>query len=103
MPRSFVEQLLLDALLRVQIWFNWVILKILTTGLTNGLKQSTKLPLSSFFNGGQSVAFKEIISRYKSLYSGAFYERFVLGKWVAAQGLFIHFIVQHCKASNEGL
>ena len=29
---------------------------------------------------------KEIISRYKSLYSGAFYERFVLGKWVAADG-----------------
>lgn len=25
--------------------------------------------------------------RYESLYSGAFYDRFVLGKWVAAQGL----------------
>jgi len=30
---------------------------------------------------------KEIISRYKTLYSGAFYERFVEGKWVAADGL----------------
>lgn len=30
---------------------------------------------------------KEILTRYKSLYSGAFYERFVLGKWVAADGL----------------
>ncbi len=30
---------------------------------------------------------EEIITRYKSLYSGAFYERFVLGKWVAADGL----------------
>ena len=29
----------------------------------------------------------EIISRYHSLYNGTFYERFVEGKWVAAQGL----------------
>ena len=29
----------------------------------------------------------EIKSRYKSLYTGAFYERFVEGKWVAADGL----------------
>ena len=29
----------------------------------------------------------EIKCRYKSLYSGAFYERFVEGKWVAADGL----------------
>ena len=27
-----------------------------------------------------------IIRRYEKLYSGAFYERFVLGRWVAAQG-----------------
>ena len=27
-----------------------------------------------------------IVRRYEKLYSGAFYERFVLGKWVAAQG-----------------
>ena len=29
----------------------------------------------------------EVIERYKSLYSGTFYERFVEGKWVAAEGL----------------
>ncbi len=29
----------------------------------------------------------EIIRRYESLYSGAFYKRFVEGKWVAADGL----------------
>ncbi|MCM1114365.1 MAG: PBSX family phage terminase large subunit [Clostridium sp.] len=28
-----------------------------------------------------------VINRYKSLYSGAFYERFVEGKWVTADGL----------------
>jgi PBSX family phage terminase large subunit len=30
---------------------------------------------------------KDIIKRYETLYSGAFYERFVLGKWVATDGL----------------
>lgn len=30
---------------------------------------------------------KEVIERYKRLYSGAFYERFVLGRWTAAEGL----------------
>ena len=29
----------------------------------------------------------DIINRYRTLYSGAFYERFVEGKWVAADGL----------------
>lgn len=28
----------------------------------------------------------DILKRYETLYTGAFYERFVLGKWVAAQG-----------------
>ena len=30
---------------------------------------------------------REVIKRYKNLYSGAFYERFIEGKWVAADGL----------------
>jgi PBSX family phage terminase large subunit len=29
----------------------------------------------------------QVLKRYETLYSGTFYERFVLGKWVAAQGL----------------
>lgn len=28
----------------------------------------------------------EVLARYETMYSGAFYERYVLGKWVAAQG-----------------
>ena len=30
---------------------------------------------------------KKVIRRYESLYSGTFYERFVEGKWVAAEGI----------------
>ena len=29
----------------------------------------------------------EIINRYKTLYTGVFYERFILGKWVLAEGI----------------
>lgn len=34
---------------------------------------------------------REMRERYRKLYSGAFYERFVLGKWVAADGLIYPF------------
>ena len=44
-----------------------------------------------------------IIKRYKSLYSGAFYERFVEGKWVAAQGLVYPFFSESaCVALPKG-
>ncbi len=33
----------------------------------------------------------EMLKRYSSLYSGTFYERFVLGRWVAAEGLIYPF------------
>lgn len=29
----------------------------------------------------------EIIDRYKSMYTGVFYNRFILGQWVAADGI----------------
>ena len=34
---------------------------------------------------------RKIINRYKKLYSGVFYRRFVLGEWVAAKGLVYDF------------
>ena len=42
--------------------------------------------------------------RYESLYSGAFYDRFVLGKWVAAQGLVYPFFSRSVHvAEPEGI
>lgn len=35
---------------------------------------------------------RDMIKRYESLYSGTFYERFILGKWVAAEGLVYPFM-----------
>lgn len=90
MPRSFVEQ----ALARCSIdgskfffncnpeyphhWFNEEWIK----------KKNEKNMLYIHFKMEDNPSLtKEIIERYKSLYSGAFYERFIEGKWVAAQGL----------------
>ncbi|MBQ2605008.1 MAG: PBSX family phage terminase large subunit [Clostridia bacterium] len=89
MPRSFVEQ----ALARCSVdgskfWFNcnpeypqhwfrqeWI------------LKQKEKKVLYIHFTMDDNPSLsKEVVQRYKSLYSGAFYRRFVEGKWVASAG-----------------
>lgn len=90
MPRSFVEQ----ALARCSVegstfWFNcnpehpqhwfyqeWIV--------KHQAKNALYLHFSLRDNPSLSPA---MIRRYESLYSGAFFERFVLGKWVAAEGL----------------
>lgn len=90
MPRSFVEQ----ALARCseenakfffncnpenpQHWFyrEWI----------KKTKQKNALYLHFVMEDNPSLS-PEVIERYKSLYSGTFYERFVEGKWVAAEGL----------------
>lgn len=35
---------------------------------------------------------QKMLERYKKLYSGSFYERFVLGKWIASEGLIYPFM-----------
>ena len=47
---------------------------------------------------------RAVISRYKNLYSGAFYERFIEGKWVAADGLVYPMFSakRHIKKSSGG-
>lgn len=89
MPRSFVEQ----ALARCSIdgskfwfncnpeypfhWFNqeWI----------KKAQSKNTLYLHFKMEDNPSLA-PAIIERYKSLYSGVFYERFVLGKWVKTHG-----------------
>ena len=33
------------------------------------------------------VQLLKTLARYKSSYTGAFYERYILGRWIAAEGL----------------
>ena len=90
MPRSFVEQALARCSLEdARYWFNcnpehpfhwfyneWILKK----------EQKRMLYLHFKMEDNPSLS-REVISRYKNLYSGAFYERFIEGKWVAADGL----------------
>ena len=90
MPRSFVEQALARCSVSgSKIWFScnpsypyhwfyreWV------------LKASEKNALYLHFTMDDNPSLsEEVRERYKRLYSGTFYDRFVLGKWVAAEGL----------------
>lgn len=89
MPRSFVEQALARCSVEgSKFWFNcnpeypqhwfrqeWI------------LKRKEKKVLYIHFKMEDNpLLSKEILERYKSLYSGAFYQRFVEGKWIAAAG-----------------
>lgn len=89
MPRSFVEQ----ALARCSVdgskfWFNcnpdnpghWFYIHWMKQ-----LKKRNALYLHFTMDDNLSLS-EEIKDRYKSLYSGLFYKRFILGQWVAASG-----------------
>lgn len=89
MPRSFVEQALARCSVEgSKLWFNcnpehpmhwfheeWI--------KKRDEKNCCYLHFTMKDNPSLTPA---IIRRYERLYSGAFYERFVLGRWVAAQG-----------------
>lgn len=90
MPRSFVEQAIARCSVKnAKFWFNcnpehpfhwfyneWI------------LKKDEKNMLYIHFKMEDNPSLpKEVIKRYKSLYSGVFYERFIDGKWVVADGI----------------
>ena len=97
MPRSFVEQ----ALARCSVdgskfWFNcnpehpqhWFYQEWI-------LQSQQKNALYLHFTMQDNPALSpEVIARYEQLYSGAFYERFIRGRWVAAQGLVYPFLTR---------
>ncbi len=90
MPRSFVEQAVARcSVTGSKLWFNcnpenplhwfnkeWI----------EKAEEKNCLYLHFVMEDNPSLS-KSIIERYRSLYSGAFFERFVEGKWVAAEGL----------------
>ena len=90
MPRSFVEQALARCSLDgSKLWFNCNPDTPLHWFYEEWIKKSEEkncLYLHFTMDDNPSLT-PAIKRRYESLYSGAFYDRFVLGKWVAAQGL----------------
>lgn len=90
MPRSFVEQAIARCSpANAKFWFNcnpehpfhWFYTQWIQ-------KHRLKNILYIHFKMTDNPSLpRAVIERYKNLYSGAFYERFVEGKWVAADGL----------------
>lgn len=90
MPRSFVEQALARcSVTGSKLWFNcnpdnpyhwfyreWIVKAV----------QKNTLYLHFTMDDNPSLS-QKIKSRYERLYSGAFYDRFVLGKWTASLGV----------------
>lgn len=89
MPRSFVEQAIARCSVNgSKFWFNcnpehpghWFYREWI-------LKKNEKNALYLHFRMEDNPSLSdEMLNRYKSLYSGSFYQRFVEGKWVAAHG-----------------
>lgn len=95
MPRSFVEQALARCSVEgAKYWFNcnpdypqhwfrqeWILKRESKKALYIKFKMEDNPSLSA-----------EIIDRYKKLYSGPFYRRFVEGEWIAAAGVVYPFM-----------
>lgn len=90
MPRSFVEQALARcSVAGAKFWFNcnpehpqhW----FYQTWIQQADKRNC-LYLHFLMTDNPSLS-ADVIRRYESLYTGAFYDRFIRGKWVAAEGL----------------
>lgn len=90
MPRSFVEQALARCSPQgAKFWFNCNPENPLHWFYEEWIKKAESkncLYLHFLMKDNPSLS-KKVIKRYEKLYSGTFYERFVLGKWVATQGL----------------
>lgn len=90
MPRSFVEQgLARCSVTGSKYWFNcnpdkpdhWFYQEWI-------LRQQEKNALYLHFQLEDNPGLSEhIINRYKSMYSGVFYQRYILGQWVRAEGI----------------
>ena len=89
-PRSFVEQALARCSVEgSKFWFNCNPENPSHWFYKEWIKKCDKkncFYLHFVMEDNPSLS-EEMLARYKALYSGAFYERFVLGKWVAADGL----------------
>ncbi len=97
MPRSFVEQALARCSVEgSKFWFNcnpenpahWFYREWIKRA-----KSRNALYLHFTMRDNPSLS-QEMIERYERLYSGSFYERFVLGKWVAVSGAVYPFMTE---------
>lgn len=101
MPRSFVEQALARCSVEgSKFWFNcnpsnpahWFYNEWIKKA-----EQKNALYLHFTMKENPSLSPK-MLERYENMYSGAFYERFVKGRWVTADGLVYSMFGESCMA-----
>jgi len=94
MPRSFVEQAIARCSVEgSKFWFNcnpesphhWFY-----TEWIKCAKEKKALYVHFRLQDNPGLS-KEVVDRYARMFSGVFYKRFILGQWVAAQGLVYDF------------
>ena len=95
MPRSFVEQALARCSLEgSRFWFNCNPEYPAHWFYRNWIKNRERknaLYIHFLMRDNPSLS-EKTIKRYEGIYSGTFYQRFVLGKWVAASGAIYPFM-----------
>ena len=101
MPRSFVEQALARCSVEgSKFWFNCNPSNPAHWFYNEWIKKAdSKRALYLHFSMEENPSLsKEMLQRYENMYSGAFYERFVKGRWVAADGLIYPMFGDSCMA-----
>ena len=105
MPRSFVEQALARCSVEgSKFWFNCNPENPQHWFYREWIRQAERrnaLYLHFTMEDNPSLS-PQIRARYRGLYAGTFYERFVLGKWVAAQGLVYPFMTDSMLCGAPG-
>jgi len=107
MPRSFVEQAAARcSVTGSKLWFScnpespshWFYREWICKAEE---KKALRIPFTMADNPGLSP---EVLERYRTMFEGTFYRRFVLGEWVAAEGLIYDFFDNSfVKEAPEGL
>lgn len=106
MPRSFVEQTVARcSVTGSKLWFScnpespahWFYREWVEK---TEEKKVLRIPFAMTDNPGLS---QEVLERYQTMFEGTFYRRFVLGEWVAAEGLVYDFFNgEYVKPAPEG-
>lgn len=95
MPRSFVEQALARCSVEnSKFWFNcnpespnhWFYTEWIVPAKKRWLNEKRAIYLHFLMEDNPSLSDK-IKQRYENLYSGVFYQRYIQGEWVVAEGL----------------
>ncbi|MDO4459348.1 MAG: PBSX family phage terminase large subunit [Clostridia bacterium] len=95
MPRSFVEQALARCSVSgAKLWFNCNPENPYHWFYTEWIKKKEErnaLYVHFLMSDNPSLS-REVLERYEKMFSGAFYQRFILGRWVKAEGLVYPFM-----------